>query len=500
MRQASARRGIFLLLLVFWAGLEFFGFAGWPGFKTAAAESGPEAAADRWTGSPAKYVFLFIGDGMGPNQVRAAELYAEGGGGSGVRRLSFTQFEGQGRCATHPAREPVTDSAPAATALASGYKTDNGVINMDPSKQKRFFSIADSAKANGMKVGVVSSVSINQATPAAFYAFSPSRGNFYDIGKQLVESGVDYFGGGGFHRDTGRKKDRRSLYAMAAEKGVAVLRDRASILNRKPGGGRVFAVNPVLDSTSSMPYAIDKAAGGLSLAEFTRKGIELLDNPRGFFFHVEGGKLDWACHANDAATAIGEVLAFDEAIREALRFAERRPGETLIVVVGDHETGGMTLDGKAEPRALFETLAGQGESYPAFERKIAACRKAKQSFQEFLPVLTESFGLRDLSAQELQKLRQAFKLSMTPRKKRPKNKTYRRLYSVYEPLAVAALHILDGRAGIGWTTFYHTGVPVPIYARGAGAELFDGDCDNTDVAWKLFSIMGLESIEPVRVR
>ena len=119
---------------------------------------------------------------------------------------------------------------------------------------------------------------------------------------------------------------------MAAEKGIAVLRDRASILNRKPGGVHVFAVNPVLDSTSSMPYAIDKTEGRLSLAEFTRKGIELLDNPRGFFLHVGGGKLDWACHANDAATAIGEVLAFDEAVREALRFAERRPGETLIVV------------------------------------------------------------------------------------------------------------------------------------------------------------------------
>ena len=485
----------------------FFGavllvFAGLSGVAGAAAASGsgsgPGAPANTWTGSPAKYVFLFIGDGMGAQQIRAAELYAMGGESFGLEGLSFTRFEGRGTCSTHPAGAPVTDSAAAATALASGYKTDNGVINMNPGRRRRFFSVADAAKASGMKVGVVSSVSVNQATPAAFYAFAPSRKDFYGIGTQLVESGVDYFGGGGFHRHRGRNKDKKSLYDMAAERGIAVLRDRKVILDRRPGEGRVFAVSPVLDATGSMPYAIDGDEEGLSLAAAMRKGIELLDNPRGFFMHVEGGKIDWACHANDAATAVWDILAFDEAVREALRFAAGRPEETLIVVTGDHETGGMRVDvPEAEAGAFFRRLSAQKESHQAFERKIAACRRTKQSFKEFLPVVIESFGLRDLSASELRELERAFRLSMTPRKKRPKDKAFLRLYGGYEPLAVVALRLSNGRAGVGWSTFFHTGSPLPVHAHGVGAALFDGRYDNTDVAWKLFSIMGLRPKEPV---
>ncbi len=490
MTRGFVRRSIgaaFLALLV------FVGLAGAAG----TSGSGPEAAGNVWAGRPAKYVFLFVGDGMGRGQIRAAELYAMGRGGA-HGGLRFTRFEGLGTCTTHAASTPVTDSAPAATALASGYKTDNGIVNMDPEKKRRFFSVADSAKASGMRVGVVSSVSINQATPAAFYAFAPSRGDFYGIGMQLIESGVDYFGGGGFHRDRGRKKDKKSLYDTAAGRGVAVLRDRGAIMNRRPGGGRVFAVNPVLDSSSSMPYALDGAEGGLSLAEFTRKGIELLDNPEGFFFHVEGGRIDWACHANDAAAAVAEVLAFDEAVREAVRFAESRPDETLIVVVADHETGGMSVDvPDGDARVFFRTLSGQRESYLAFERRIAECRRAKRPFREFLPVLVGSFGLRDLSAPELRELERAFGLSMVPHGRRAKDKGSYRPYGTYEPLAVAALRILNGRAGVGWTTFFHTGAPVPVYAHGVGAELFGGRYDNTDVAWKLFSIMGLKPKEPV---
>ena len=428
---------------------------------------------------------------------------------------------------TYSANSFITDSAPAATALASGYKTDNGVIGMDPEKKRRFFSVADAAKESGMKVGIVSSVSINHATPAAFYAFAPSRNDYYGIGMQLLESGVDYFGGGGFYQDKGKEKDKKSLYDVAADKGIAVLRDRESILNRKPGGGRVFAVNPVLDSSSAMPYAIDRTEKEVSLAELTRKGIELLDNPEGFFMHVEGGKIDWACHANDAATSIGDVFDFDEAVRAALEFAEARPGETLIVVVGDHETGGMSIGfAGTEYSTFFEKIAGQRESYLAFDRRIAECRRAGLSFREFLPTVTETFGLlnlpeaeveslkraaedkdaeaaarlsMNLSALELRELEQAFGHSMTPEKERTKNEELFLLYGGYEPLSVKVTHILNNKAGIGWTTYAHTGIPVPVYAHGVGAELFGGYYDNTDVAWKIFSVMGLKAKEPVRV-
>lgn len=496
-----------------------------------AAGLGPEALANIWSGKPAKYVFLFIGDGMGLQQISAAEIYSGSINGGGtvphLKKLSFTQFEGQGMSTTYSANGFITDSASAATALATGYKTDKGVVGMDSEKKKRFFSVADSARENGMKVGIVSSVSINHATPAAFYAFVPSRSDYYDIGMQLIESGVDYFGGGGFYRDRGKNKDKKSLYAIAAEKGIAVLRDRQSIMNRRSGGGRVFAVNPILDSGSAMPYAIDRTEQEVSLAELTRKGIELLDNPGGFFMHVEGGKIDWACHANDAATSIHDVFAFDEAVREALAFAKRRPDETLIVVVGDHETGGMSIGfAGTEYRTFFEKIAGQKESYLAFDRKIAECRKAKRSFRDFLPAITESFGLlhlsgseveslkqaaekgdeeaarrlsMNLSALELRELERAFRQSMIPGKDRVKSKELFLLYGGYEPLSVQVTHILNNKAGIGWTTYAHTGVPVPVYAHGVGAGIFNGYYDNTDVAWKILSVMGMKAKAPVRV-
>jgi alkaline phosphatase len=367
-------------------------------------------------------------------------------------------------------------------------------------------------------------VSINHATPAAFYAHVPSRNDYYGIGLQLLDSGVDYFGGGGFNQPAGQDKDKKSLYDVAADKGVKVLRARDAILAAERGG-RVFAVNPVLDADNAMPYEIDRTAGELSLAEFTRKGIELLDNEKGFFMQVEGGKIDWTCHANDAATSIIDTFAFDDAVKEAVEFAGRHPNDTLIVIVGDHETGGMSIGfAGTEYETFFEKIAGQKESFLEFDKKIAAYRagKGKKSFDAFFPEITESFGLLHLTGNELKDLtekakagdadaarrlamnlspaefdavRGAFDRSMTEGKARGDEQTFL-LYGGYEPLSVQVTHVLNQKAGIGWTTYAHTGIPVPVFAHGQGAELFSGYYDNTDIAWKTLSVMGLPALEP----
>ena len=139
----------------------------------AAAASGAEGRES------AKYIFLFIGDGMGVAQVRAAELY---GLASGAGKPSFSTFPARGRISTAAANGAVTDSAAAGTALASGYRTNNGILNMDPSRTKRFITVAMLAKDRGMKAGIVTSSFLNDATPAAFYAWSPSRTDYYEIG------------------------------------------------------------------------------------------------------------------------------------------------------------------------------------------------------------------------------------------------------------------------------------------------------------------------------
>ncbi|MDR1979863.1 MAG: alkaline phosphatase [Synergistaceae bacterium] len=495
------------------------------------AAAGPQDAKNLWNGKPAKYVFLFIGDGMGLQQVSAAEIYLGAVKNNarndkpGIEKLTFSRFENQGMITTFSANSFITDSAPAATSLATGYKTDNGVIGVDPSKTKKFATIAELAKDRGMKVGVISSVSINHATPAAFYAHVPSRNDYYGIGMQLLDSKVDYFGGGGFNQPTGKDKDKKSLYEIAVEKGVKVLRTREAILGAKKGDGRIFAVNPILDADNAMPYEIDRTAAELALAEFTRKGIELLDNEKGFFMQVEGGKIDWTCHANDAATSIIDTFAFDDAVKEAVEFAQKHPDETLIVIVGDHETGGMSIGfAGTEYETFFEKIAGQKESFLEFDKKIDKYRAGagEKSFDAFFPEITKSFGLlrlaeaevkdltekaragdaaaaqrlaMDLSSMELDAVRDAFDRSMTEGKARGDEQVFL-LYGGYEPLSVQVTHVLNQKAGIGWTTYAHTGIPVPVFAYGQGAELFDGYYDNTDIAWKTLSVMGLPALEP----
>ena len=488
-----------------------------------AAAAWAAGTGNDWNGRKAKYVFMFIGDGLGLQQVNAAEVYNGSvnrtGGEPAIKKLALSGLPVQGMITTYSTNSFITDSAPAATSLAAGHKTDNGVIGMDPAKKQKFTTVAQMVRAKGMKVGVLTSVSLNHATPAAFYASVPSRNDYYGIGEQLIDSGFDFFAGGGLHQSTGKEKDRKDLYEIAKEKGYQVLRTREDILSAKPGT-KVIAVNPVLDGSNAMPYDMDRTDKELSLAEFTRKGIEMLHNPEGFFLMVEGGKIDWACHANDAAAAIGDTFAFDAAVREALAFAEKHPDETLIIVVGDHETGGMSIGfAGTQYETFFEKIAHQKESYEAFDRKIAAFRKeSEKTFEKMMPLITGSFGLRTATAEEraaleekaragddearialsmtlseleLGELRAAFENSMLEKKERAKDEATFLLYGGYEPLSVKITHILNRKAGIGWTSYAHTGIPVPLFAAGLGSELFAGYYDNTDVAWKTMSILGV---------
>jgi len=430
----------------------------------------------------AKYIFLFIGDGMGETQVRAAELYSLA---SGRGKPALSSLPVRGKISTASANAAVTDSAAAGTALASGYKTNNGVLGMAPSKTKNLTSIAETARDRGMKVGIVTSSFLNDATPAAFYAHRPSRSDYYEIGEQLIDSGFDYFAGGGVSRRRGRKGNLRDLYELAEEKGYRVLRTRNEILAVKPGTKIIAAA-----AAGALPYEMDRSAESPSLAELTKRGIELLDNPNGFFLMVEGGKIDWACHLNDAAALVHDMAAFDAAVREAISFVQRRPKETLIVVLADHETGGMSIEEGIMAAALFQVLSAQKESSESFSRKVADYRKnPKRTFERLVPIITESFGLHALSPTELDELRAAFAQSMLTKEQRKRDREYLRRYGPYEPLSVTVTRIQNRKAGITWSSFGHSGADVPVFAQGAGEELFSGKYDNTDIAKKIMSLL-----------
>lgn len=442
-----------------------------------------------------KYVFMFIGDGMSAPQINAAQVYL-GNNVSGqieLGKLTFTQFPTVGIQYTQDSTSFCPDSASTATSLSSGFKTHSGVIGVGVDKVTKGETVAEKLKSQkDWKIGVVSTVTINHATPAAYYAHVASRNSYYDIGLQMAASGFDYFGGGSVNKaGTGDE----SIYSILEKNGYTVTNDRDTILSLNDKSGKVYAYSPVLQDSGAMKYAIDIKDGELTLADFVRKGIDVLNNDNGFFMMVEGGKIDWAGHANDATANISDTIALDEAVQVALDFAFQHPGETLILVTGDHETGGMTIGYAGTGyNTAFEVLSAQKCSYVEFDTMVSAERSnGTFTWERFLAMAKEYFGLGGegalaLNEYETAKLRKAYDDTLSGNTQGYEESL---LYGGYSPLSVTLTHILNNKAGIGWTSYAHTGLPVPVYAYGAGADLFSGSYDNTEVAKKLFRLLDL---------
>jgi len=277
--------------------------------------------------------------GGGPSQRASAEMYkritTDSKPGEKKGQLVMNRFPIKGLTTTSPKGSPITDSAAAATAIACGEKTKNGRIAVSYDNTGKFRSIAYDAQEAGMKVGIVSSVPIDHATPACFYAQQESRGNYYDIAIQLASSKFNYFAGESFLGARENKLEGRTDPEDIAKKaGYTSFHGNAGLHEIHSGMDKIIWLN-------DLPYALDFQEGDIALADLTRKGIEVLENKNGFFMMVEGGKINWTGHANDLATNIKETLAFDQAVQIAFNFYQQHPQETLIIVTGDHETGGL---------------------------------------------------------------------------------------------------------------------------------------------------------------
>jgi alkaline phosphatase len=467
--------------------------------KRDANKSANELAAGK---GQAKYVFLFIGDGMAMPQVSSTEVFATARSSKdiAITRLGFSQFPVIGLTTTYDAGTFITDSASAGTAIATGNKTLSGVINMDAGKTQKFKPITEYIRDKGMKVGIVSSVTLNHATPASFYAQAASRSNYYDIAVQLANSNFDYYGGGSILQRAGKNNDQQDAVEIAKANGFTYVDTKDGFNALKPGNGKVIAISPRLQDDGAMPYDLDRKPDDLSLADFTRKGIELLDNSKGFFLMIEGGKVDWACHANDAGAVIQDVLALDAAVHVALDFARKHPKETLIVVTGDHETGGLTIGfAGTQYDTFFDKVALQKRSYVAFDDEVLKPYKAKTSvanakLADLLPTIEESFGIdfNSISTFQKEQIEFAFQRSMGNEQVRSFAEDKYLLYGGYEPLTVKLTQMMNQTAGIGWTSYAHTGVPVPTFASGVHQEIFSGYYDNTDIFRKLASTMNLK--------
>ena len=467
-----------------------------------------------------KYIFFFIGDGMAMPQINATEA-ALGVSGFGTMsetpslgKLNMNDFPVTGMQTTHAEDRYITGSAASATALATGYKTSIGTISMNSSHTLDHKTMAEMARDKGMKVGIVSSVSIDHATPACFYAHTDSRNNYYSIGQDLAISGFNYFAGGGVrwgkYDGEGQAEDINLFLNAATTNGYAYVDSRAGFEGLSNGDDKIIATLEKFRTNTSdgsaLPYQLDVDEYGendnITLAEFTKKGIELLDNEKGFFMMVEGGKVDWACHANDAVSAVYDMIAFDKAIGEAIKFYNDHKDETLIVVTGDHECGGMTLGFANNGYATwFETLKHQSLSYIHFSAKVSDWKDAGNvTFAMALDNVKTYFGLGDgskhselaLTKYDTTRLENAFNSSMAGVDSDTYTEEQKRIYGYYDEFTVTVTHILNEKAGIAWTSYSHTGVPVPVLALGKGQEKFNGYYDNTDIAKKIIAIGKLD--------
>lgn len=470
---------------------------------------------ERYTGP--KYVFFFIGDGMAAVQSHAAEAYlAKDFQNTGIAgkpydpaspkavMLNLSTLPVCGMQTTYAADRFITDSASAGTAMACGIKARDKVISMQLDKVTPANTIAEVAKdQRGMKVGIISSVSIDHATPAVFYAHNNSRSQYHNIGMQLANSNFDFFGGGGLIApvDNSNPNNPEDAIATAIANGFTVTNSRTE-LAAVAAGTRVLAIEKDLDG-AAMQYDIDKSGDPetMTLADFTSEAIRILDNSKGFFMMVEGGKIDWACHANDARASIDDTLAFDDAVGVALDFYEEHPAETLIIVTGDHETGGLTI-GWAGTRYdnFFQVLENQNVSYVGFAPLYSDYKSthpwtsvADDIDADMKALMLDSFGLDydSLTALQQAKLEDGYDRSRQGSPIAGSEEDYL-LYGGYDAFIVTITHTLNNNAGIAWTSYSHTGVPVPVYGIGRDAYQFEGFYDNTDIAKKLASIMKVD--------
>jgi alkaline phosphatase len=470
-------------------------------------------------GAP-KYVFLFIGDGMSYPQVQSA-AYFGGKDAAGIvdvvkkssnpgdspvpGTLSFMKFPVAGSAQTYDATSFAPDSASTATSILTGKKTHSSSINVDITKKIKFTTIAEQLKAQkNWKIGVLTTVNLNHATPAAMYAHQASRKSNYPIGLELVASNFDYFAGGALMEPQDKNKDKESIYDIAKKAGYKVTftqKDASALKN----GDKAIVVSQVLADADAMNYEEDRGSSECALRDYVKKGIEVLDNKTGFMMMVEGGKIDWACHANDARSSIADTVALSDAVEEAILFYNKHPKETLILVTADHETGGLTIGyAGTDYNLFFNTLRNQKISYAKFDSDyVANYKKNKTSFDDVMKDITALFGLKApsddaakagsdkdgglyLTDYEYNRIKTAYDKTMSGDTSRTQQEY--ELYGTYEPLTVTITHVLNSKSGIGFTSYSHTGLPVPVFAAGCGQDSFKGYYDNTDIYKKLAAL------------
>lgn len=438
-----------------------------------------------------KYIFFFIGDGMGIPQVTNAQLYCRNVLHSDTPLL-MTTFPVVSMATTHSASSDVTDSAAAGTALSTGHKTKNGMLGMS-SDTTAVTSIAKELFDNGYGVGIITSVAIDDATPGAFYTHVANRNQFYDIGRTLAESGYQFFAGAGLRGTKDKDGNDNGLLDYITKSGVKICYGPENI---DMTANRLLVLNPATrDNPNCIGYTIDSIAGALTLPYLTEIGLKHMTrvSPDKFFMMVEGGNIDHAGHGNDGGTIVREVINFNQALQLAYDFYRLHPDETLILVTADHETGGMSVGCQTTGYSTnIPVASAQKISKERFNDYCHSILRSRMVYKwsDMEQYLAENLGFGTavkLTEEEELSLRNMFDDIFEKHNTVEDRKT---LYASFNAFTDAIFSLLNSKAGFGWTTACHTGTPVPVYAIGVGASRFSGLNDNIDLPRKIREIVG----------
>ena len=467
----------------------------------------------------AKYVFYLIGDGMGINEVNGTELYNKGVG-IGQEKINFNHFPVRTFVTTFSSSSLVTDSAAGGTALATGTKTYNGAIGVD-SERNSISSVAEWAKDAGVGVGIATSVGINHATPASFYAHANDRNSYDTIARQLISSDVDFAAGGGFLAESRTGLDATFYEQEARGEGISIYYGAEDFKNVSVSDDRVFCFGG--KNMGELKFAVDQREGDTALKDFVSTGIDFLYGKfaeEGFFFMIEGGKIDSAGHNDDAVSCFQEVNDFAAAIDVVLAFYEQHPDETLIVVTADHETGGLML-GAGQYEMNPDRLAGQKISENEISNKFrqafmppaqpqrrgpgngggrpaGAPQQSQQpqwtppTWDEVKTFLKENLGLWDIVNVDKRTEEKFIEMYNSAFGGNGGDNEVRSLYSVNARIVSEAVMYLDAAAGYQWAYGSHSGSPVGLYVNGVRAAEFNSCTDNTDIPKLIARIAGYE--------
>ena len=417
-----------------------------------------------------KYIFYFIGDGMGPSHVLATELYL--GELQGVigrpQKLVFTQFPESAFVTTFSASNGVTDSAASGTALSTGYKTSNGRIGTD-ANGNNIYSVAYDAKNAGKAVGIATTVCINHATPSAFYAHNNSRNNYNEIAQWMLEADYDFYAGGDAKCTAEQRND---LYDRAEKQGYTIARGYDDFKSKAKKAEKMMLYQK--NVAEEVPYAIDRTKDDLTLAQITKAGIDFLSRKgkdEGFFMMIEGGKIDYAAHRDDAATLIHEMLDFNAAIEEAYEFYKKHKDETLIIVTADHETGGLVLGYTGQYKLNLKELESQKVSVDNLVSMLEGLKET--TWGKVTEMVKENVGVE-------------------PRGNHSAEESVNMNYDLAYRIAYDAIYDLNHKALVSWASGNHSGTFVPLFAIGEGADRFNGVIDNTDIPLTIMEFLGVD--------